>query len=257
LLALAVGSVLSAGAAFADDDWCRDEGRWGGREERYCEVRDQTFSGGARLSVDARPNGGIEVEGWDKSEVRLEAKVVAQAETEAEARRIAGEVRIDVSGTIQADGPRTSERRSWSVSYRLHVPRNLELSLTSTNGGIRVQATRGTLELQTSNGGLHLEDVGGKVRGRTTNGGVDLRLSGSEWSGEGVELRTSNGGVKLQVPEGYNAHLETGTQNGRVHVDFPVTVQGRLDRDLNLDLGHGGAPIRIWTTNGGVSVLRR
>jgi DUF4097 and DUF4098 domain-containing protein YvlB len=250
-------SLLSAEAAFADDDWCHEEGRWGGRQERYCEVREQTFSGGAQLHVDARPNGGIEVTGWDKNEVRVEAKVVAHAETEADARRLAGEVRVDMGGTIQAEGPASGDRRSWWVSYRLHVPRNQDLSLVSTNGGIHVQATRGELDLTTSNGALHLEDVGGRVRGRTTNGGVQLSLTGSEWAGEGVELRTSNGGVKVVVPDGYNAHLEIGTVNGGVHADFPITMRGRLDRDLNMDLGRGGAPIKIFTTNGGVSLQRR
>lgn len=258
LLVLTASAALAAGAASAaESDWCRDDGHWNDRQERFCEVREQTLSAGGRVSVDARPNGGIEVRGWDRNEVQLEAKVVAQADTEEEARQIAGQVDIETAGTIRAAGPRTSGRRSWWVSYRLHVPRNAELSLTSTNGGISVRATRGDLELQTSNGGLSLDDVGGNVRGRTTNGGVDLRLTGHEWPGEGVELRTTNGGVKLHVPDDYNAHLETGTTNGRIQVDFPITVQGRIDRQLSLELGRGGPAIRVWTTNGGVSLRRR
>lgn len=258
LLALAASSLLAAGvAAAAEHEWCRDDGHWSDRQERYCEVREYTLGSGGRLSVDARPNGGIEVRGWDRNDIRLEAKVVAQAETESEARQLAGEVDIETAGTVRAEGPRSGRRSSWWVSYRLHVPRQADLSLTSTNGGISVHATRGDLELATTNGGLSLDDVGGNVRGRTTNGGVDLRLTGHEWRGEGVELRTSNGGVKLHVPEDYNAHLEMGTTNGRIQVDFPVTLQGRIDRQLSLELGRGGAPIRVFTTNGGVSLRRR
>lgn len=258
VLVLAASAAFAAGLAGAQDrDWCRDDGDWGGRHERHCEVRDYTLGAGARLSVDARPNGGIEVRGWDKNEIRLEAKVTAQADTEEEARRIVSEVQIETAGTIRADGPRMERRRSWSVSFRLNVPRQANLSLTSMNGGISVRAIQGDLDLQTSNGGLSLDDVGGNVKGRTTNGGIDLRLTGSEWHGEGVELRTSNGGVKVHVPSDYNAHLETGTTNGGIQVDFPVTLQGRLDRELSVDLGRGGAPIRVRTTNGGVSLRRR
>jgi hypothetical protein len=256
--------VLAASAAFAaalagaqDRDWCRDDGDWGRRQQRHCEVRDYTLGSGGRLSVDARPNGGIEVRGWDRNEIRLEAKVTAQAETEEEARRIVSEVQVETSGTVRADGPPMERRRSWSVSYRLHVPRHADLSLTSTNGGISVRAIRGDLELSTLNGGLSLEDLGGNVKGRTTNGGIDLSLTGSEWQGEGVELRTTNGGVKMHVPGDYNAHIETGTTNGGIQVDFPVTVHGRIDRELSVDLGRGGAPIRVRTTNGGVSLRRR
>ncbi len=258
VVVLAAGAALSAALAGAQDrDWCRDDGDWGDRRARHCEVRDYTLGSAGRLSVDAKPNGGIEVSGWDKNEIRLEAKVTAQAESEEEARRLVSEVQIETSGTVRADGPPMQRRRSWSVSYRLHVPRNADLSLTSMNGGISVSAVRGDLDLQTLNGGLSLDDVGGKVKGRTTNGGVDLRLTGNEWPGEGVELRTTNGGVKVLVPSGYNAHLETGTVNGGINVDFPVTIHGRIDRELNVDLGRGGAPISVRTTNGGVSLRRR
>ena len=259
VLSLACAVLAATTVSAQSSDWCRDDGGdWGDRQVRHCEVREHTLAAAGRLSVDARPNGGIDVRGWDRNEVRLEVKVMAHAPTEAEARQIASQVDVHTSGTVRAEGPdHLGGRRSWSVSYRLHVPRSADLSLTSMNGGISVRATQGDLELQTTNGGLHLEDVGGKVRGKTTNGGVDLRLTGQEWAGEGVDLRTSNGGVKVQVPEDYNAHLETGTTNGRINVDFPVTVQGRIDRELSVDLGRGGPAIRVFTTNGGVSLQRR
>jgi len=257
VLILVAGLALSAGSARAQSDWCREDGRGNDRQERYCEVREHKLSGAGRLSVDARPNGGIEVRAWERDDIRLEAKVVAQADTEAEARDLASQVQIETSNTVRAEGPRGGRRSSWWVSYRLSVPRNAELALTSTNGGISVRGTRGDLELETSNGGLSLDDIGGRVRGKTTNGGVDLGLTGREWQGEGVELRTSNGGVTLRVPNDYNAHIETGTTNGRVNVNFPVTVQGRIDRELSLDLGSGGKAIRVYTTNGGVSLSRR
>ena len=36
----------------------------------------------------------------------------------------------------------------------------------------------------------------------------------------------------MSVPENYSAHLETGTVNGHLSIDFPVTVQGRISREL-------------------------
>jgi hypothetical protein len=256
-LALGAGMVLAGVANAAESDWCRSDGNWNERQERFCEVREHTLGASGRLSVDARPNGGIEVEGWDRNEIRLEAKVSAQAESESEPRQKASQVTIETSNTVRAEGPSMSGRRSWSVSYRLHVPRNAELTLNSMNGGISVRATRGNVDLQTSNGGLNLDDVGGKVHGRTTNGGVNVRLTGNAWPGEGLDLRTTNGGVKLQVPEGYNAHLETGTTNGQIRSDIAVMVQGRIDRQLSVEPGKGGAPISVFTTNGGVSLSRR
>jgi hypothetical protein len=249
---LLVPAAAGQGRVLQDHEWCdrgdRDRG-WA------CEVHEFTLSAGGSLDVDARPNGGIKVEGWDRGEVHLLAKVSAQADSDAEARDILSDVQLDVSGSsIDADGPRTGRGESWSVSYRISVPRRMDLSLESTNGGISIAEVSGDLEFQTTNGGVHLVDVAGNVHGRTTNGGLSVELSGSEWQGSGLDVTTTNGGVTLLVPDGYNAHLETGTVNGGLRFDFPVTVQGRINRNISTDIGSGGAPIRVRTTNGGVVV---
>ena len=95
------------------------------------------------------------------------------------------------------------------------------------------------------------------MRGSTTNGGVRVTLRGAGWNGEGLDVETLNGGVQLRVPDGYSAHLEAATRNGGLQIDFPVTVQGNVGRTLSTDLGRGGAPIHLRTTNGGVSVRRQ
>ncbi len=251
LLALALPATL---AAQATRDWCDDEGDRS--RPRHCEVREFTLSASGSLRVNARPNGGIDVEAWDRNEVLVQAKVVGRAESEERARAIASQVEIERDATVRADGPDTRRREGWSVSYRIFVPREYDLDLTSMNGGIGVEGVRGQLELETTNGGLHLGDVGDDVRGRTTNGGLHIQLSGSRWQGEGLDARTTNGGVNLVVPEGYSAHLEAATTNGGFSVDFPITVSGRIGRRLSADLGSGGAPVRVVTTNGGVRVTR-
>jgi hypothetical protein len=75
------------------DDWGND---WG---ERVCEVREYTLKGSGSLRVDAHPNGGISVIAWDKSEVKVVARVSAWARTEDEARDIATQVQVEPSDT--------------------------------------------------------------------------------------------------------------------------------------------------------------
>jgi hypothetical protein len=267
LLVLALGSWLATAPAgaqgalrvVANDAWCNDDGDHDDGKERHCEVREATWAGGsARTEVDASPNGGIEVRGWDRPEVKLQAKVLAMAETSAEASDLAGQVQVETGGTIHATGPRGTRHSHWWVSYRLWVPRKAALGLRSVNGGISVREVGGAVEFETTNGGISLDAVAGRVHGRTTNGGLDIRLAGAGWNGEGLDVTTTNGGVTLSVPVDYNARLETGTTNGGLRVDFPITLQGRIDRKhLIFDVGKGGAPVRAMTTNGGVEVRKR
>jgi hypothetical protein len=241
------------------EDWCRDGDRGSGRA-RYCEVRDVALQATGAVRVDARPNGGVDVRGWDRNEIRLQAKVVATADTEGEAKALASQVRIESAGMVRAVGPeRGSRDEGWSVSFRLEVPRSTDLRLQADNGGISVRDVAGTSELDTVNGGLHLEGLGGHVRGRSVNGGVHLALSGTEWEGEGLDVRTTNGGVHLTIPAGYNARLEMGTVNGGVHTDLPVTGRQRYlpGGRIETDLGRGGNLVHVETTNGGLHVDQR
>jgi hypothetical protein len=240
----------------ANDDWCRD--RDGDSEhEHFCEVRQATLPASTKIHVDASPNGGIEVQGWDRTQVELKVKIVAAGDTEAEARELASQVQVATTGTVQATGPQESRHHHWWASYRLSVPRGSDLWLQSLNGGISAHDVAGTLEFETTNGGVSLRDVSGRVHGRTTNGGLDIRLAGTGWKGEGLDVVTTNGGVNLALPADYNARVETGTTNGGLTVDFPITVQGRLDqKHLAFDVGRSGPLLRAVTTNGGVRVRK-
>ena len=117
-------------------DWCADQ-NWGDDREGFCEVREYTVpASGATLTVDATPNGGISVEGSARGDILVQARVVATADTEDEARAIAARVQVVATAVrVDADGPRNLGRRQgWHVSYRLAVPTNTPLSLKSTNG---------------------------------------------------------------------------------------------------------------------------
>jgi len=223
---------------------------------RVCEIRESTIGLRDLVTVDAEPNGSIRVQAWDGQGIRLRTRVEARARSEERAEELVNEVEVESDGTIGAHGPRTGRREWWSVSFELFVPRSVDLDLRSQNGGIRITGVHGHIVFQSVNGGVALTGVGGDVRGHTTNGGLDITLEGTAWDGDGLDVRTTNGGVDLTIPERYDARLETSTVNGGLQSDFPVTVQGRLGRDMTLDLGRGGRPIRVRTTNGGV-VLRR
>ena len=255
IAAAAVLFISFTGAAAASDRWCEEQ--YSSDHETFCEVREFSLAASrAVIEVDAAPNGGIRVEGWDRDEILIEAKVSGRGDSMGEAKAIASEVRIDVSGVIRADGPRSSRHSSWSVSYRLRVPHQSDLSLESHNGGIRIADVQGNVDFRTVNGGIHLDGMGGDVQGRTSNGGLRINLAGNSWDGSGLDVKTQNGGIRLEIPEDYNAHLETGTVNGGMEIDFPVTLQGRIGRELELDLGKGGQTIRLMTTNGGVKIRR-
>jgi DUF4097 and DUF4098 domain-containing protein YvlB len=243
-------------AQSTSDDPCRDR-QWDA--ETFCEVRESTMPAGP-LTVDAGRNGGVQVTGWDRNEIRVRAVVNAHAPTQSDARQLAGGVQVQAgSGRVTSSGPTTDREEWWSVSFRIDVPRRTDLDLSANNGGISITAVNGTLRFATSNGGVRLQDVAGDVRGETRNGGVSVTLGGTRWEGAGLDVTTTNGGVTLSIPDGYNAALTTRTVNGTFRSDYPITLQGELSprRGISTTLGSGGAPVSVRTTNGGLKINRR
>jgi len=235
-----------------DDNGDRDR-------DQFCEVRDQTLKAPQRaLFVDGRENGSVHVYGWDKNEVMVRTLVQASADSPAEAKAIAKDIKILTDGDrIRADGPSQRRHTSWWVSYEVWVPRKTSLDAEASNGSVNVEGVEGRMDLRAQNGSISLRDVAGDVRGRTENGSVNAQLDGTAWKGEGLDLTTSNGSVNLEIPKSYNARLETGTVNGGMNIDFPITVQGFIGRRITTTLGSGGPRVRAVTTNGGVRIRQR
>ena len=267
LLAAALGAALpfplvAQRAMTSDAEWldnCRNN--WGDDRGRACEVRDVPVRlSGRAIEIDGRQNGSIRVQGWDGDAVKVTARLQANAESDAEAQALLKDIRISSDGRrVSAEGPSDgrSYRSGWSASYVVMVPQRFDLSLDAYNGSLGVDGVTGKLDLSTHNGSVTLNDVGGDVHARTQNGSLNVQLAGRSWDGAGLDAVTQNGSVRLAVPESYAATLETGTVNGRINTDIPITVQGRISRQLSVPLNGGGRTVRAMTTNGSVRISRR
>lgn len=260
ILALVAACTPSARAAKHDRGieplTCNDDGDWGDAPGRHCDIREMSlkdFSG--TIDVDPGMNGGVSVHGWDQAEAMIRARVRAQADTDAAADDLAGRVRIDsAGGRVRADGPALRRDASWSVDVQVFVPRETRVAVRTTNGGIALGDLSGDVSFEALNGGVSLSSLGGTVHGHTTNGGLAVELTGDRWNGDSLDVYTVNGGVNLEIPRDYSAQLETGTEHGGFALEYPVAVQGKIDKLLAVTLGSGGPLVRVRTTNGGIRI---
>lgn len=264
LLASALPCSLAAqrSAVASDADWldnCRNN--WGDDRGHACEVRDVPVRlSGRAIEIDGRANGSVRVQGWDNDGVKVTARLQANGASDADAASLLKDIKVSADGrSVRADGPSGSfgNRRNWSASYVVWVPRRFDVSLDANNGSLGVAGVTGKLDLRTTNGSVALSDVGGDVHARTQNGSLNVELAGSGWDGSGLDAETQNGSVRISVPQKYAAQLETGSVNGRINTDIPITVQGRISRRLSIPLNGGGKTVRAMTTNGSVRISER
>jgi hypothetical protein len=251
----------------SDDEWLakcrRDRDRYENyRNDNYrsCDVRVSTIDPrGRKLTIDPGMNGGAQVQGWDKDEVEVHARMQGQGRSARDAEDALSEIRLSVSGaTIRASSEAHDRGRSGSVEFVVYVPRRSDLQVETTNGPIGIDDVTGEMSLSAVNGPISLRGTGGDIHAHAENGPLTVELTGSRWSGRGLDAETVNGPVTLMVPRDYNAELETGTVNGPAYVDFPMTVniQGHLNRRIRATLGRGGPSVRAVTTNGPLRIER-
>lgn len=256
---LFVAYVLAPPVRGQEKNFCNSNNSWGDKES-FQDLREFTVPSTGSVTVDSGRNGGVSVKGENRSDVLIRACVSSWGKTAEEAKSEVSAVRIDQSSNIKVDGP-VGRNQNWSVSFEILVPRNTNLDLTAKNGGISIRSVDGNINFDTNNGGVHLADLSGAVKGRTTNGGVNIALTGSTWNGSGLDVTTTNGGVKLSVPSGYAANFETGTTNGGFKSDIAELEVKTEDKDgwtrskkVRASMNGGGANVRVVTTNGGVKI---
>jgi hypothetical protein len=216
---------------------------------------------GGTLRVDPGRNGGVAVRAWDRDSIHVISRIQVQGRRGDDLESIARVIKISASGgTITADGPGTlHDGDGWHVSFIVYAPRRSNLDLATENGPLSVRGISGSMTLSAHNGPVALHNLAGDVRARVRNGPLSVVLGGTTWEGAGLDAEAQNGPAVLSIPEGYSAKLETGTINGPMSVDFPmtVTIQGRMTQRLNTTLGNGGPPVRVVTTNGPMVIKRK
>jgi len=173
-------------------------------------------------------------------------------------------------------------RGGWGphVEYDLVVPRAARLSLRTENGSTDVEGLTGEIkvvcrngavrvegagkvDVEARNGTISLADVAADARAETSNGSITLarvhgmlagktRNGSLRYSGDlpaGIDLESSNGGLRLTLPESSRFQLDAETDLGTIRSEFNV-------RDSRPEL-EGEPPVVHLRTRTGEIVLEK
>jgi signal transduction histidine kinase len=233
---------------------CRPGSRVGRDKQQFCEVRNLTMPApvGQSLRIDGA-NGGTTVHGWDGPEVRIKALVQSGGRTTEQAQaRVQGVTIAAAGNALRATLPSdAADAFECLVRYEVFVPRQTALVVTAANGNIRLENVQARIEFRGSSGNVTLTNLGGQVTGSITNGNLYITLGGSQWEGEGLDVRTINGNVRWQVPASYAAQVRLNTTSGVITSSVPTTPTG-AGKEVAATLGQGGALLKASTSSGNV-----
>ncbi len=111
--------------------------------------------------------GDVKVEGWDKPDVEIEAEKVVQAGSEARARRLFDQIKIQLTENGEEVFLRTlyPPRRPWrlfrgatklSANLRIRMPYEAKLTLKCVDGDVRVRGIVGNQRIRVSYGDVEV-----------------------------------------------------------------------------------------------------
>jgi len=126
------------------------------------------------------------------------------------------------------------------------------------NGPISIKDSAGEIQAEAQNGPIHVQGSSGHVRVQTENGPIGVSLTGSGWSGDGLDARAVNGPIHVAIPDGYaSAALIEATGHSPWSCSGKACSGARRTDDdgrQSMEFGAGPAVIRVSTENGPVSI---
>jgi hypothetical protein len=165
-------------------------------------------------------------------------------------RAVSGARVRSTSGDLHADDVAALEAHSTSGDLHVGGARRM-LALETVSGGIRVTGAPEGIHARTTSGRLEIEGACARVDVGTQSGDIRARLRAPL---QAAEVSSGSGDVTLELAGGVPADLSAHSSSGSIDCSVPVTV---LDHDRNsfqARIGRGGAPVRIQTTSGDVSI---
>ncbi|HVZ63314.1 MAG TPA: DUF4097 family beta strand repeat-containing protein [Lacunisphaera sp.] len=204
-------------------------------------------------------NGDIEITGWDKPEVSVEAEKKGKTDEDLQ--------RVDIQFDSSADRlviKTKYEKTGWfhgnvnaSVHYKLMVPAGARLEkIDSVNSGIKVRGVQGAVDLETVNGGIDAAGLAADAHVESVNGSLRVEFASTDKVRE-VKIESVNGGAEVVLPKGASARIHTSSVNGGHSIDQPIKLSKSGRHHFSGEIGSGGPDVSIETVNGGIHIREK
>jgi len=249
-LALAIGGAGVTAAPVRADDWSK------------------TYQVNGRADVHvSTDDGDVFVTGGDQKQI--DVHVITQGYKIA-----SSEVRIEESQngdqvTVSVKLPHLNWSlwggRHKSIRVEVHVPRDLDLEVQTSDGSVTAQDLSGRIQFSTGDGNVTASAIRGQIRLHTGDGHIEgtnfdgaleadtgdgnLRISGRF---DSLELKTGDGNIDGQVGSGSKVAKAWRIHSGDGHIDLRIPAD--LAADVDAKTGDGSITVNIpLTINGSLS----
>jgi hypothetical protein len=102
---------------------------------------------------------------------------------------------------------------------------------------------------------MEIEGTLQSLEAKSTDGNITVRVDPDSEMDADWTLRTTDGSIRLTLPQGFGADLDIEADDGSINSDHPMTLEGKLSRrSVQGQLYGGGYKLHIRTSDGSVSL---
>ncbi|MGH9760945.1 MAG: hypothetical protein ACREDR_36435 [Blastocatellia bacterium] len=204
--------------------------------------REFSVGPGQELTFDLQTGGGISISGWDSNVVSVKATLGG---------RDGSKCQVDMNQTstgVEVKSNYIGSDRNYSTNVRLEVqvPKQFNVSINSSGGGISIDNLEGTVKGTTGGGGIRISNSKGNVNLSTGGGGISVRNSA-------LDGTVSTGGGHIVI-DGNTGNLKGSTGGGKVEYKNSSGSGSGSSSDEQTGQGTGtsGSVTRVNTGGGDV-----
>lgn len=203
--------------------------------------------------------GAITVTGADVADCNVTAQIKVKAETEEEARRLAGQVKIEARPSdgrlhIKVAKPKTLKKRPLEAKMEVVVPRQLKLECSVNVGSVTIADMNDAIKVSGNVGSIACKGVNGDITVSSNVSSVDVAYAQTARPDRSIAITTNVGSIDLVAPPGWSAQVNAATNVGSVKTDRPIAVKGKVGKSLQGTAGSGEGEVHLKTNVGSIHI---
>lgn len=147
-------------------------------------------------------DGWITITGDDVTECSVTATIIARAESDEKAQKIAEEsnVKLEKFGsrmTLKLEKPVLRNNESVDIRFTAIVPKTCDLEINTDDGDITIENINGDIEIKTDDGKVNISQIDGDIIAGSDDGSITIDNVNID-----NKLQRNNGRIDIQTDDG-------------------------------------------------------
>ena len=146
--------------------------------------------------------------------------------------------------------------RGWDdlqIDIEVKLPKTMTVDAHSVSGNVSVVGAEGAVRAGSVSGDVRMERLrASSVKASSVSGDVVVGIEALTGDGQ-LSFTSVSGNVTAELPKGIDADVTMRSVSGSLDSDFPLTLNGRMNRhSVEARIGRGGRELEVRTVSGDV-----